>query len=371
MSFKSRLEELLLETVYSDSGLGKLFNRESAADLDRYDINGKRVGKYRDLKESASYSAPLSRDKAKKMGKAGISKFVKRKEKAAAGRKKDKGKKGKTSIFAKTAASKVEENYQPNLFIVESFGNTKLSFPTVLAHELEAYDLFLDKQGNLYEVNNIEEQSGQLLIDFTIHNGLHEGKEHQALVKINEEFGLYGEAAANFLNEWGEIEESATTGGKKVKLNKIMHGDVKKYKVYVKNDKGNVVKVNFGDPNMEIKRDDPARRKNFRARHHCEDPGPRWKAKYWACKTWSKQSVSSMLKEESIEEAKDTNNLSSYKHKSKHQKWKKVAEDFINSYGSERQLHEADRIQQIENSIDISKIGIDQSIAYIKQFFGK
>ena len=63
---------------------------------------------------------------------------------------------------------------------------------------------------------------------------------------------------------------------KKVKLNKIMRGDVKKYKVYVKNDKGNVVKVNFGDPNMEIKRDDPNRRKNFRARHNCDNPGPRW-----------------------------------------------------------------------------------------------
>jgi hypothetical protein len=76
---------------------------------------------------------------------------------------------------------------------------------------------------------------------------------------------------------------------------------VKKYKVYVKNDKGNVVKVNFGDPNMEIKRDDPARRKNFRARHNCENPGPRWKARYWACKTWSSKPVSAMLKE-SVEE---------------------------------------------------------------------
>ena len=67
----------------------------------------------------------------------------------------------------------------------------------------------------------------------------------------------------------------------------------KKFSVYVKNDKGNVVKVNFGDPNMEIKRDDPARRKSFRARHQCDtSPGPRWKAKYWSCKMWeSKKSV--------------------------------------------------------------------------------
>jgi hypothetical protein len=66
----------------------------------------------------------------------------------------------------------------------------------------------------------------------------------------------------------------------------------KKFSVYVKNDKGNIVKVNFGDPNMEIKRDDPNRRKNYRARHHCESPGPKWKANYWSCKMWSAKPVS-------------------------------------------------------------------------------
>ena len=60
----------------------------------------------------------------------------------------------------------------------------------------------------------------------------------------------------------------------------------KKFAVYVKNDKGNIVLVRFGDPHMEIKRDDPARRKSFRARHHCDNPGPKWKAQYWACQTW-------------------------------------------------------------------------------------
>jgi hypothetical protein len=60
----------------------------------------------------------------------------------------------------------------------------------------------------------------------------------------------------------------------------------KKFSVYVKNDKGNIVKVNFGDPNMEIKRDDPARRKSFRARHNCGNPGPKWKARYWSCRQW-------------------------------------------------------------------------------------
>lgn len=90
--------------------------------------------------------------------------------------------------------------------------------------------------------------------------------------------------------DWGELNEEAEKGGKKVKLNKpfLTPGGPKKRAVYVKNDKGNVVKVNFGDPNLSIKRDDPERRRSFRARHHCDtDVGPKWKARYWSCKYWS------------------------------------------------------------------------------------
>lgn len=74
--------------------------------------------------------------------------------------------------------------------------------------------------------------------------------------------------------------------GREVPLGKPMQGDVKKSKVYVRGPKGNVVKVNFGDPNMKIKKSNPKRRKSFRARHHCENPGPRWKARYWSCRAW-------------------------------------------------------------------------------------
>ena len=85
--------------------------------------------------------------------------------------------------------------------------------------------------------------------------------------------------------------------GRNVKLNKPMQGDVKKFKVYVKNDKGNVVKVNFGDPNMRIKKSNPARRKSFRARHNCDNPGPKYKARYWSCKFWEKgKSVTDLMK---------------------------------------------------------------------------
>jgi hypothetical protein len=77
----------------------------------------------------------------------------------------------------------------------------------------------------------------------------------------------------------------------------------KKFSVYVKNDKGNVVKVNFGDPNMEIKRDDPERRKSFRARHQCDtNPGPKWKSRFWSCKMWSNKPVSALA---SIEDYSD------------------------------------------------------------------
>jgi hypothetical protein len=87
------------------------------------------------------------------------------------------------------------------------------------------------------------------------------------------------------LDQVQELHE-AEYQGRKVPLGKPMQGDVKKSKVYVKNAKGNVVKVNFGDPNMTIKRSNPKRRKSFRARHNCANPGPRWKARYWSCKAW-------------------------------------------------------------------------------------
>ena len=80
--------------------------------------------------------------------------------------------------------------------------------------------------------------------------------------------------------------------GRKVKLGKPMQGDAKKFKVYVKNPKGNVVKVNFGQGGdakggtMRIRKSNPKARKNFRARHNCDNPGPRHKARYWSCRKW-------------------------------------------------------------------------------------
>ena len=74
--------------------------------------------------------------------------------------------------------------------------------------------------------------------------------------------------------------------GRKVSLGKPMQGDIKKFKVYVKNNKGKVVKVNFGAHGMNIKRNNPKRRNAYRKRHNCDNPGPRWKANYWSCRKW-------------------------------------------------------------------------------------
>lgn len=106
------------------------------------------------------------------------------------------------------------------------------------------------------------------------------------------------------LEEEGDIDlfDIDYSEAEKKTLNKpfrLPSGSAKKFGVYVKNDKGNTVMVKFGDPNMEIKRDDPERRKNFRARHQCDtNVGPKYKARYWSCKFWSKKPVSSMASEE-------------------------------------------------------------------------
>ncbi len=86
--------------------------------------------------------------------------------------------------------------------------------------------------------------------------------------------------------EGGGSLEEAEYQGRKVPLGKPMAGDVKKSKVYVRKPNGNVVKVNFGDKKMRIKKSNPNRRKSFRARHNCDNPGPRWKARYWSCRAW-------------------------------------------------------------------------------------
>jgi hypothetical protein len=104
-------------------------------------------------------------------------------------------------------------------------------------------------------------------------------------------YEAYGEM---WWNEDDDPIDEAEYQGRKVKLGKPMQGDVKKFKVYVKDPKtGNVKKVNFGHGGssvkgkaMSIKKSNPARRRSFRARHNCDNPGPRTKARYWSCRKW-------------------------------------------------------------------------------------
>jgi len=127
------------------------------------------------------------------------------------------------------------------------------------------------------------------------------GKRYPNCVK-KESVGETYENELLYEDLYGSVEETdyeynslteAEYQGRKVQLGKIMQGDIKKFKVYVKNDKGKVVKVNFGfggksakGKRMTIKKNNPERRRSFRARHNCDNPGPRWKPRYWACRTW-------------------------------------------------------------------------------------
>jgi len=124
------------------------------------------------------------------------------------------------------------------------------------------------------------------------------------VTQIVEQTEITLEDTQDFHEEFGYLAYSIDEGdlfeaeyqGRKVKLNKPMRGDVKKFKVYVKNKKGNVIKVNFGhggtsakkagEKTMSIRKSNPKARKSFRARHNCDNPGPKTKARYWSCRKW-------------------------------------------------------------------------------------
>ena len=125
--------------------------------------------------------------------------------------------------------------------------------------------------------------------DFVFETDIAEVNDHDVIINIDEE----GWA---FLEQYNMIDE-AEYQGRKVKVGHPMPGDVKKYKVFVRSPKsGNIIKVNFGDPNMKIKRNIPGRRKSFRARHRCNTAKDRTSARYWSCRMWSKRPVSSIIK---------------------------------------------------------------------------
>ena len=105
-------------------------------------------------------------------------------------------------------------------------------------------------------------------------------------VTYDDDDDFFEEYGVMWYNDDDDPIDEAEYQGRKVKLGKPMAGDVKKFKVYVKNPKGNVVKVNFGSKEHKIKKSNPGARKSFRARHNCDNPGPRHKARYWSCRKW-------------------------------------------------------------------------------------
>ena len=162
--------------------------------------------------------------------------------------------------------------------------------------EEELDSIFTEMERMLYSAVKESELSDDELEELHVYaNDLVNELEYEFRINMDLSETLYedeyGSVQSIDYNE--EFINEAEYQGRKVQLGKIMQGDVKKSKVYVKNDKGKVVKVNFGFGGksahgkiMRIKKNNPERRKNFRARHNCENPGPRWKPRYWACRTW-------------------------------------------------------------------------------------
>jgi hypothetical protein len=127
--------------------------------------------------------------------------------------------------------------------------------------------------------------------DFDIYVNAHESEDLDE-VTFDDDDDFYAEYGELWYND-DDIVDEAEYQGRKVKLGKPMQGDTKKFKVYVKNPKGNVVKVNFGHGGssvkgkaMKIRKNNAAARRSFRARHNCDNPGPRHKARYWSCRKW-------------------------------------------------------------------------------------
>ena len=307
-SFKHHITE-----VYKDSGLGKWFGKggeggTTKGGWDRYNSSGEKVGKCGDAEEGDAYAACLSAKKAAKLGKKGIASFVRRKRAAqnkagrgdkgdgSSGKKpinvktgitdKDPSKKGIQDSHMKSFKNYIEEENKPTNPELWSQAKSKARakfdvYPSAYANAW-ASKWYKSKGGGWKKTESVEE-------DFKPHMMYDkDGKEYKA--KTYQDHVRMSKMG--YTHKKPEVKEEVTileNGEKrKVKLNDPFRtpGGPKKFSVYVKNEKGNVVKVNFGDPKMEIKRDDPERRKSFRARHNCDNPGPKWKARYWSCYQW-------------------------------------------------------------------------------------
>jgi len=180
-----------------------------------------------------------------------------------------------------------EENIQTLLQIAKQMREVDES-----VNEIKVWDLN-EKCWKGYEKKGMKTMFGKRYPNCVKKKKKKEGIKTTAWIGENEIYweNNIGESCGYTFEVDDDLKE-AEYQGRKVKLGKPMQGDTKKFKVYVKNPKGNVVKVNFGQGGdakggtMRIRKDNPKARKSFRARHNCDNPGPRHKARYWSCRKW-------------------------------------------------------------------------------------
>jgi hypothetical protein len=151
----------------------------------------------------------------------------------------------------------------------------------------KGYEMVGTKKKDGREVPNCVPVKEDIDSDDDVNYGLVEPEEYDVEDEDMEDFISFMRTYSKDLNEATcPCMHEAEYQGREVKLGKPMAGDVKKFKVYVKNPSGNIVKVNFGQKGVKIKKNNPDRRRSFRARHNCDSPGPRHKARYWSCRKW-------------------------------------------------------------------------------------
>ena len=186
-----------------------------------------------------------------------------------------------------TLAEGLNEDVFPGSEVMETEqGATVFNIPLPRSLSEQESDAFADRL-----VKYMTEQGYD---DFDIECSMEEEEELTNEETYDDDDDFYEEYGVMWYNEDDDPMDEAEYQGRKVKLGKPMQGDVKKFKVYVKDPTtGNVKKVNFGHGGssvkgkaMSIKKSNPARRRSFRARHNCDNPGPRTKARYWSCRKW-------------------------------------------------------------------------------------
>jgi len=310
------LDRYLAET-YKNSGLGKWFRQsaDGTPGWDRYNGKGERIGKCGDADEGEAYAACLSPEKAEKLGKEGIASFVRRKRSAQ--RKAGMGKKGQGDegggaepVRVSTGVDKVEEEwsdeYKDSIDCDNPKGFSQRAHCQGRKKEMQESVSVEEMKSAVEELIALIKKHEKMAFEAKKAGNTAEYKKHRNIVAersadIKTVQDMIRRAMRDRPQPITEKEEGKDeTEGRALNKPFRTPGEEKKFAVYVKNDKGNVVKVRFGDPNMEIKRDDPDRLKAFRSRHSCDDNvGPKWKARYWSCQMWrSDKGVSEIISDE-------------------------------------------------------------------------